>query len=71
VKRIWATSGAAKAPFDSLASTNYFFGEERTKFVLEKANPSRGGDAKPWATSADLRGFADVVARLPKGWTGP
>ena len=36
-----------------------------TPFILERANPPKVGDAKPWTF-----GFTPVVARLPKGWAG-
>ena len=35
-------------------------------FILEQANPSQGGDAKPWAHP--FPGGRQWVARLPKGW---
>lgn len=49
----------------------------RTPFILERANSSKGEDAKPWALRRWVERFEyfarnvrrRVVARLPKGWT--
>src|SRR5712692_10272038 len=44
----------------------------RTPFILERANPSRDGDAKRWASGVKPARDARVpeVAKLPKGWAG-
>jgi hypothetical protein len=38
-----------------------------TPFILERAKPSKDGDAKLWALSSTFLCLG-VVARPPKGW---
>ena len=54
-----ARSGASR---DVIART-------ATPFILERANPPKDGDAKPWAFDPPAKA-GPMVARLPKGWIG-
>ena len=43
------------------------------EFLLTKAKPPKGGDAKPWAfdrVGPAIQVGRSMVARLPKGWAG-
>jgi hypothetical protein len=43
----------------------------QTPFILERANPTKVGDAKPWAFGGITPiTHSPMVARLPKGWNG-
>jgi hypothetical protein len=46
--------------------------EIQTPFILERAKPSKDGDAKLWAFGSPTPDefYVPMVARLPKGWAG-
>jgi hypothetical protein len=52
----------------SVASLDVSLGSP-TPFILERAKPSKDGDAKLWAFDLPAKARS-VVARLPKGWAG-